>query len=103
MHRTSESKKNISNKNRTFGADLSEAGTCALVPKEPQPIKSEKPFLTLISKPGRRIYIGYKELKDFNNGFKLYILRTSKGIISSQTAFKHKIGGELLFKISFVI
>jgi small subunit ribosomal protein S8 len=58
-----------------------------------------KPFLQLISKPGKRIYIGYKNLKDFNNGYKLYILRTSKGIISSQTAIKYKIGGELLMKV----
>jgi len=58
-------------------------------------------ILTLISKPGRKIYISYKDLKDFNNGFKLYILRTSLGIITSQTALKNKIGGEVLFKISF--
>jgi ribosomal protein S8 len=60
-----------------------------------------KKLLTLVSKPGKRIYVGYKDLNNFNNGFKLYVLRTSKGIITSQTAFKYKIGGELLFKISF--
>ena len=62
---------------------------------------SQKPKnkLTLVSKPGKRIYIGYKDLKDFNHGFKTYILRTSKGIITSQTAIKLKIGGELLIKV----
>jgi small subunit ribosomal protein S8 len=55
--------------------------------------------LSLISKPGKRIYTSYKSLKDFNHGHKLYILRTSKGIISSQTALKLKLGGELLIKL----
>lgn len=65
-----------------------------------QNIKSKK-FLKLISKPGKRVYISYKNIKDFNHGHKLYLLRTSKGIISSQTAIKYKIGGELLLKISY--
>ena len=62
---------------------------------------SQKPKnkLTLVSKPGKRIYVGYRDLKDFNHGFKTYILRTSKGIITSQTAIKLKIGGELLIKV----
>jgi small subunit ribosomal protein S8 len=58
--------------------------------------------MTLISKPGRRIYISYKDLNSFNFGFQLFLLRTSQGIITSQTALKNKIGGELLLKISFV-
>ena len=63
---------------------------------------AKKNILTLVSKPGKRIYISYKDLCNFNNGFKLYLLRTSKGIVSSQTALKNKIGGELLIKLSFV-
>ena len=64
-------------------------------------LNSSKPKnkLTLVSKPGKRIYVGYKGLKDFNNGFKTYLLRTSKGIITSQTAIKLKLGGELLIKL----
>ena len=54
----------------------------------------------IISKQGKRKYISYKELNDFNHGVKSYILRTSKGIITSQTALKHKLGGELLFAIT---
>jgi ribosomal protein S8 len=63
--------------------------------------ETKKNLLTLVSKPGRKIFISYKDLKDLNSGFKLYILRTSQGIITSQTALKNKIGGEVLFKISF--
>ncbi len=58
--------------------------------------------MTLISKPGRRIYVSYKDLNSFNFGFQLFLLRTSQGIITCQTALKNKIGGELLLKISFV-
>lgn len=64
-------------------------------------LKVKKNLLTLISKPGRKIYVSYKDLKHLNNGFKVYILRTSQGIITSQTAYKNKLGGELLLKISF--
>lgn len=66
-------------------------------------IESQFKFkLSLISKPGRRIYIKYKNLKDFNKGFKLYLIRTSQGIITSQTAIKNKLGGELLLKVSYI-
>lgn len=58
--------------------------------------------LKIISKPGRRVYISYNDLKDFNHGFKTYLLRTSKGIISSHTAINLKIGGELLIKLTIV-
>lgn len=58
--------------------------------------------LKLISKPGRRVYVSYNDIKDFNHGFKLYLLRTSKGIISSHTAINLKIGGELLIKLTIV-
>ncbi len=57
-------------------------------------------WFKLISKPGRRVYLKYKDLKDFNKGHKVYLLRTSQGILSSQTAIQLKIGGELLMKIS---
>lgn len=64
-------------------------------------ILEPKKFLHIISKPSKRCYISYKKLKDFNHGYKSYILRTSKGIISSQTAIKEQIGGELLLKITY--
>lgn len=63
-------------------------------------VLNQKKSLTLVSKPGKRIYISYKDLCNFNNGFKTYLLRTSKGIITSQTALKKKLGGELLIKLS---
>ena len=58
-------------------------------------------WLTLVSRPGRRVYVSYKDIKDFNSGHKSYLIRSSKGIITSQTALKLRLGGELLIKISY--
>jgi small subunit ribosomal protein S8 len=55
----------------------------------------EKTKISVVSKPGRRIYSGYKEL-----GSGSYIIRTSKGILTSHTALKLKLGGEILARIA---
>lgn len=47
-----------------------------------------------ISKPGRRIYRGYKDLK--TDDFTTYILSTPKGVISDKEAKKLKVGGEVI-------
>lgn len=52
-----------------------------------------------ISKPGRRVYYSNKDLLN-NNSSELYIISTSKGILSSIKASQMKLGGEALFKIS---
>lgn len=55
--------------------------------------------IEIISKPGRRNYQSYKNLKPVVNNFGCSILSTSKGILSNKEAKKAKIGGELLFNI----
>lgn len=60
------------------------------------------PVLTdvkIFSKPGRRYYVSYKELKPVMNGYGSSIISTSKGILTDKEAIKYKIGGELLFNI----
>ncbi len=52
-----------------------------------------------ISKPSRRIYKPFSELKPFKNGFGAVILSTPKGILSNKEAYKQKVGGEVMFKI----
>ncbi|HLD26415.1 MAG TPA: 30S ribosomal protein S8 [Patescibacteria group bacterium] len=52
-----------------------------------------------ISKPGRRIYASIKNVKPVLGGMGCAILTTSKGIMTDAEARKHKIGGEVLFKI----
>ena len=52
-----------------------------------------------ISKPGRRIYRGYKDLKPVLGGMGIQILSTPRGVISDRRARSEKVGGEVLAKI----
>jgi small subunit ribosomal protein S8 len=47
-----------------------------------------------VSKPGRRIYKSYKELK--SDDFTVYILSTPKGVMTDKQAKKIKVGGEVI-------
>lgn len=62
----------------------------------------EKPALevTRVSKPGRRMYSGTKELKRVLRGLGIAILSTSQGLMTDSEARKRKIGGEVLCTIS---
>ena len=53
----------------------------------------------IFSKPGRRYYVSYHDLKLIMGGLGYSILSTSKGILSNKEARKSKVGGELLFSI----
>ncbi len=54
--------------------------------------------ITRISKPGRRVYEG-KDLRKYLGGLGLFILSTSKGVITDKEAREQGIGGEVLFRI----
>ncbi|MCS7231124.1 MAG: 30S ribosomal protein S8 [Elusimicrobiota bacterium] len=47
-----------------------------------------------VSKPGRRIYRSYKDLKSDN--ITVYILTTPKGVITDKKAKELKVGGEVI-------
>jgi small subunit ribosomal protein S8 len=49
-----------------------------------------------ISKPGLRVYSGYKEVPRVLGGFGIAVLSTSKGIMTDRKARYHKVGGEVL-------
>ncbi len=49
-----------------------------------------------VSKPGRRIYKSYKELRPVLNGQGIAVLSTSRGILSDRQARRNRIGGEVL-------
>jgi small subunit ribosomal protein S8 len=49
-----------------------------------------------VSKPGRRVYSGYKDLKPILGGMGIQILSTPKGIVSDRKARAEKVGGEVL-------
>ena len=56
--------------------------------------------LTRISKPGRRVYIKADDLKPVLNNIGVWILSTSKGVITSKAAQKLNVGGEIICEIS---
>jgi small subunit ribosomal protein S8 len=52
-----------------------------------------------VSKPGRRIYRGYKELPKVLNGLGMAIISTSQGIMTDHEARKRRVGGEVICEI----
>jgi small subunit ribosomal protein S8 len=52
-----------------------------------------------ISKPGRRVYKGYDEIKNFKNGFGTIVVSTNKGVLANDEAYKLKVGGEVICSI----
>lgn len=66
----------------------------SLLYRERAPVIGE---LKLLSRPGRRIYSAYKDLKQ-NRGSMVF-LSTSRGVLSGSEAKKAKLGGELIVEI----
>ena len=48
------------------------------------------------SRPGKRVYQGYKEVKRVLDGLGIAILSTSRGVMSDRQAKKAKVGGEII-------
>jgi len=55
--------------------------------------------IKFISKPSRKIYAGYKDIKPVKSGHGLFVISTPEGILSGREAQKKKVGGEALFQI----
>jgi small subunit ribosomal protein S8 len=51
------------------------------------------------SRPGRRLYRKYKDLKPVLDGLGIAILSTSRGVLSDRQARAQRVGGELLCTI----
>ncbi len=49
-----------------------------------------------VSKPGRRVYSGVKDLPRVYNGLGIAILSTPKGVLSDAEARQQRVGGEIL-------
>lgn len=52
--------------------------------------------ITRYSKPGRRVYQGYTEVRRVLDGLGIAILSTSRGVMSDRDAKRAKVGGEIL-------
>jgi small subunit ribosomal protein S8 len=49
-----------------------------------------------ISKPGRRVYTGYKDMPRVFNGYGTLIVSTSIGVTTGKKAVEKKVGGEII-------
>jgi small subunit ribosomal protein S8 len=49
-----------------------------------------------VSKPGRRVYMGYKNMPRVYNGYGTLIVSTSRGVITGRKAAEEKVGGEVI-------
>ena len=64
--------------------------------------KDGKPIITgitRVSRPGRRVYVGNKEIPRVRRGLGINLLSTPKGILVDREARKSGVGGELLCSV----
>ena len=52
-----------------------------------------------VSKPGRRVYSGSKELPVVRNGLGITIVSTPRGVLSDAEAREQNVGGEVLAEV----
>ncbi len=63
---------------------------------------NKKPVIThirRISKPSRRIYVKYEDIKPVLNNRGISIISTSKGLLVNKQAKKLGVGGELILEV----
>ena len=63
---------------------------------EGMPVISE---IQRVSRPGRRVYSGIKELQRVYNGMGIAILSTPRGVLSDNEARVANVGGEVLCQV----
>ena len=55
--------------------------------------------LARVSKPGRRVYSGSRELPRIRNGLGITIVSTPRGVLSDAEARDQNVGGEVLAEV----
>jgi len=76
-------------KQGTLEMDLRPVGEQGPVPRR----------LKRVSKPGRRVYVAHDEIGKVARGLGVYILSTSKGVVTDREARALGVGGEVLCEI----
>src|SRR5690606_31158347 len=51
------------------------------------------------SRPGRRVYVGYRDIPKVHNGLGVAIMSTSRGVMTDKAAREQKVGGEILCEV----
>lgn len=52
-----------------------------------------------MSKPGRRYYVGVKDIPTVKRGRGIVVVSTSRGVMTGKEAKEQKVGGELICKV----
>ena len=55
--------------------------------------------LRRVSRPGRRVYVGYRDIPRVLSGLGVTILSTSRGMMTDKDARRHKVGGEIVCEV----
>ncbi|MDE0389539.1 MAG: 30S ribosomal protein S8 [Rhodospirillales bacterium] len=64
--------------------------------QEGRPVIAE---LHRVSKPGRRVYSGIKDLPRYYGGLGISVLSTPRGVLSDNEARQQNVGGEVLCRV----
>lgn len=51
------------------------------------------------SRPGRRVYVGHREIPKVHNGLGIGILSTSRGLMTDKKAREQRVGGEFMCEV----
>lgn len=52
-----------------------------------------------VSRPGRRVYVGQREIPRVLGGMGINILTTPRGVMTGRTAHRERVGGEILCEV----
>jgi len=55
--------------------------------------------LERISKPGRRVYVGYRDIPWVRSGLGINVISTPKGVMTGRQARRERVGGEILCNV----
>ncbi len=61
-----------------------------------QPVISK---IERVSRPGRRVYVGQREIPRVLGGMGINILTTPRGVMTGRDAHKERVGGEILCEV----
>ena len=52
-----------------------------------------------VSRPGRRVYLGYRDIHPLRGGLGVHVFSTPQGVMVDRDAVKAKVGGELMCSV----
>ncbi|QDT31281.1 30S ribosomal protein S8 [Thalassoglobus polymorphus] len=55
--------------------------------------------ISRVSKPGRRVYVDYRNLPEVLDGMGICVMSTNQGVLSNREAKKNHVGGEVICEV----